>query len=128
MYKMTCDDYAELLGHYLERAKHTADLLRMGRAIPYDWVVDVKDIMESITDAESKLKILKAKWWPEEHDLPTCFGCPHNTLDPEDECSLAVCELTGNCVGGFMTPGETDVPHWCPIRGKENSEGVDKND
>ena len=66
MYKMTCDDYAELLGHYLERAKHTANNLRyLWCGVGDDNDADVSAIIDAISDAEHKLEKLKEKWWPE---------------------------------------------------------------
>ena len=62
-YKMSCGDHVELLEHYLERSRHTANNLR------YLWCSlsdeDIVRLINTITDAEHQIKAIKKKWWPD---------------------------------------------------------------
>ena len=65
-YKMSCGDHVELLEHYLERSRHTANDLRyLWCGVGDDDDADVSAIIDAISDAEHKLAKLKEKWWPE---------------------------------------------------------------
>ena len=65
-YKMSCGDHVELLEHYLERSRHTANDLRyLWCGVGDDDAADVSAIIDAISDAEHKLAKLKEKWWPE---------------------------------------------------------------